>query len=258
MTAGSAGVAATVAAAVWWVAGPTPGSHRRLQRLAGVSRSRFDRRRRPSLAAVDRSASTTVAAVTLAIAAWLLVGGWLGLLVAVGGGTATRWWLLRLPTTAQSRAAAARTARLPLVVDLLAAGLAAGAPPAQVVGVVADTLALVDRRRGSADDHLVDQLHRVAGALASGAASAQAWAGLPADLDRVGEAFVRSSQTGSSITTALTDIAADLRTAQRQSWREAAARVGVASTLPMGLCFLPAFVLIGVVPTVVGLFSLVR
>ncbi|MFB9964969.1 hypothetical protein ACFFOP_20530 [Sinosporangium siamense] len=35
----------------------------------------------------------------------------------------------------------------------------------------------------------------------------------------------------------------------------AARRVGVYAVAPLGLCFLPAFVVVGVVPTMVGLAS---
>ncbi|KAE8762071.1 secretion system protein, partial [Georgenia thermotolerans] len=38
---------------------------------------------------------------------------------------------------------------------------------------------------------------------------------------------------------------------QRQA-QEAAARLGVRLVLPLGLCFLPAFVLLGIVPVVVA------
>ncbi len=36
---------------------------------------------------------------------------------------------------------------------------------------------------------------------------------------------------------------------------DAARRVGVAAALPLGVCLLPAFLLLGVVPTVASLFA---
>ena len=48
-------------------------------------------------------------------------------------------------------------------------------------------------------------------------------------------------------------MAADVRAEYRSAAEQAARRVGVLAVAPLGLCFLPAFVLLGVVPVVVGL-----
>ncbi len=52
---------------------------------------------------------------------------------------------------------------------------------------------------------------------------------------------------------ALRRAAADVRADQVQALELAAARVGVAIVLPLGLAFLPAFVLLTVIPLVVSL-----
>ena len=68
-------------------------------------------------------------------------------------------------------------------------------------------------------------------------------------------AVARSADSGAALVDALATAADDLR-AQRRSQVEADARkVGVRLTAPLGLAFLPAFVLLGVVPVVVSLVS---
>ncbi|MCU1621436.1 MAG: hypothetical protein JWL79_281, partial [Frankiales bacterium] len=48
-------------------------------------------------------------------------------------------------------------------------------------------------------------------------------------------------------------VAADARRRQAVDAHRRAARAGVLAVLPLGACFLPAFVLLGVVPAVIGL-----
>jgi hypothetical protein len=50
-------------------------------------------------------------------------------------------------------------------------------------------------------------------------------------------------------------VAADLRAARAASADGTARRVGVLAVLPLGLCFLPAFLLTGVVPVVVAVLG---
>ncbi|MFL6240602.1 MAG: type II secretion system F family protein, partial [Actinomycetes bacterium] len=52
---------------------------------------------------------------------------------------------------------------------------------------------------------------------------------------------------------ALREAADHLRRARRRAAREAAGRLGVRLVLPLGLCFLPAFVLVGVLPLVLAM-----
>ena len=47
----------------------------------------------------------------------------------------------------------------------------------------------------------------------------------------------------------------ELREQRRASARERARSVGVKTAAPLGLCFLPAFVLIGIVPTIISAFQ---
>lgn len=101
------------------------------------------------------------------------------------------------------------------------------------------------------------RLRHVGRALALGARPAEAWAPL-ADLPAAGpvvRAAVRTSDTGAALAGACLRCAAQIR-ADRDTDAEAAGqRAGVLVVLPLGCCFLPAFVLVGVVPTVIGVLD---
>jgi len=70
-----------------------------------------------------------------------------------------------------------------------------------------------------------------------------------------GRAVVRAADSGAPVADALANLADDLRRDRLIDADEVARRVAVRSAGPLGLCFLPAFVLVGVTPTVIGAFS---
>ena len=65
----------------------------------------------------------------------------------------------------------------------------------------------------------------------------------------------RSARTGEPIANALDRLGAELAARARADAEDAARRVGVRAAVPLGLCLLPAFLLIGIVPVVAGLVS---
>ena len=73
-------------------------------------------------------------------------------------------------------------------------------------------------------------------------------------LGPLARAVVRALDTGAPLAESLTHLADDLRAERRASVDETARRVAVRSAGPLGLCFLPAFVLVGIVPTIIGAF----
>jgi hypothetical protein len=74
----------------------------------------------------------------------------------------------------------------------------------------------------------------------------------PAPL-RLARAARRSGRSGSALAESLTRLAAELRADAGQRAEARAQRAGVLITAPLGLCFLPAFLAIGVVPVLIGL-----
>jgi len=129
--------------------------------------------------------------------------------------------------------------------ELLAACLRAGMPVPVAVRAVAEGL---DAPAGPA-------LRRTAELLALGADPAQAWQpALECTVTaRLAKAARRSGRSGTALAESLTRLAAAVRADARELSEARAQRAGVLIAGPLGLCFLPAFLAIGVVPVVIGL-----
>jgi pilus assembly protein TadC len=129
--------------------------------------------------------------------------------------------------------------------ELLAACLRAGMPVPVAVRAVAEGL---DAPAGPA-------LRRTAELLALGADPTQAWQ--PAlectATARLAKAARRSGRSGTALAESLTRLAAEVRAGAREQSEARAQRAGVLIAAPLGLCFLPAFLAIGVVPVLIGL-----
>ncbi|GIG40514.1 type II secretion system F family protein [Cellulomonas phragmiteti] len=129
------------------------------------------------------------------------------------------------------------------VLDLCAAAVRGGAP-------VPVALVVTGRHLGRDEG---DALVRAGTALALGAPWDVAWAGSPPSVATLARALRTGWDSGSSPAVALRAAAAGLRRERRARVRTAAGALGVRLTLPLGVCFLPAFVLLGLVPVVLGL-----
>ncbi|MGY2083040.1 type II secretion system F family protein [Blastococcus sp. SYSU DS0539] len=176
------------------------------------------------------------------LAAGLLVGGVPGVLAAIGVGVASERLLRRGPDPdGEARAALARD--LPAACDLLAACLAAGLPVAGALAAVGDAVPAP----------LGPHLRAAAALYRLGAAPRQAWADVPAELGGLGRALVRAGESGAAAVPALAALAAETRAAARAGAEAAVQRAGVWVLAPLGVCFLPAFVCLGVVPLVLGI-----
>jgi hypothetical protein len=129
--------------------------------------------------------------------------------------------------------------------ELLSACLRAGMPVPVAVRAVAEGL---DAPAGPA-------LRRTAELLALGADPAQAWQpALECTVTaRLAKAARRSGRSGTALAESLTRLAAAVRADARELSETRAQRAGVLIAGPLGLCFLPAFLAIGVVPVVIGL-----
>ena len=109
----------------------------------------------------------------------------------------------------------------------------------------------------SAPRRLAKMLFRAADLLALGADPSAAWSNSGPPLDGHGEALLRLARRSASSGTALAQGVADLAGQARHDAASAAdARAQRASVLiagPLGVCYLPAFVCLGIVPIVAGL-----
>jgi Flp pilus assembly protein TadB len=129
--------------------------------------------------------------------------------------------------------------------ELLAACLRAGMPVAVALPAIAEQL---DAPAGPA-------LRRSAQLLALGADAAQAWQPAlecPATA-RLARAARRSGRGGGALAESLSRLAAELRADAREQSEARAQRAGVLIAASLGLCFLPAFLAIGVAPVLIGL-----
>ncbi|WP_228080953.1 type II secretion system F family protein [Streptomyces profundus] len=134
---------------------------------------------------------------------------------------------------------------LPLATELLAACLAAGAEPAAAARAVG---ASIEGPVGAA-------LGRAASELRLGGEPAVVWARL-GELPGAGRLARRlelADVSGAPVVGAVAAEAADARAGRRRMAQSRARRAGVLVTAPLGLCFLPAFLLIGLAPVVLGL-----
>jgi len=176
-------------------------------------------------------------------AAGLLVGGPVGLAVAGAVTVAGERLLRRAPPDGAREFRSALLRELPGACDLLGVCLSSGVP---VAGALAAVAAAVPAPLGP-------QLRDVAALYRLGAEPRRAWAQVPADLAALGRVLVRAGESGSAVVPALRSLAADGRSAARAQTEAAVRRAGVWVLAPLGLCFLPAFLCLGVVPLVLGI-----
>jgi pilus assembly protein TadC len=72
-------------------------------------------------------------------------------------------------------------------------------------------------------------------------------------IHQLARAALRSASSGASLASVAADTAAEVRAAARDLAAARGQRASVLITGPLGLCFLPAFLALGVVPVVIGL-----
>jgi len=149
-------------------------------------------------------------------------------------------------TGRRRRAAQARERRdLAVALDLAAAALRCGQPVGTALAIAAPTV----------DGPVGARLGQVAVLLRLGADPADAWRVVAKDstLGPVAHTAQRSANSGIRLANGLEAAADDLREQLRAAAQARAHRVGVLVAAPLGLCFLPAFVCLGVVPVIIGL-----
>jgi len=136
------------------------------------------------------------------------------------------------------------SAALALTLDLVSIALRAGQPLDTALAHAADP--------GTDSGNV---LLRVAGVLRLGADGEQAWQIADEDpvLARVAATARRSATSGTRLANAFERLATDLRDDIRTNAQARGHRVGVLVAAPLGLCFLPAFVCLGIVPIIVGI-----
>jgi Flp pilus assembly protein TadB len=208
---------------------------------AARQRALFGGREAPS-----RVDPALVAALLTPVAAFVVLGLPLGPLIGVGLAPVVHRSMSRLETAAARRRSARIAAQLPTALDLMVAALEVGRPPVTAFELAAEATA----------EPLGTELGLVAGRLAIAGDSEAVWRTLAVDqsLAPVGRAFRRAATSGMPVAHVVSGVADDLRRERRAERRERSRKVAVRTAAPLGACFLPAFFLIGIVPTVIATF----
>lgn len=135
--------------------------------------------------------------------------------------------------------------RLAAAWDLLAASLHAGMPVPDAVRAIA----------GNTPVRVEQVLLRTADLLALGADPVQAWAWAREcpDTTELARAACRTARSGTALAEVAASMAERVRAHTADKAQAHAQRAAVLITGPLGLCFLPAFICLGVIPVVLGL-----
>jgi pilus assembly protein TadC len=213
-----------------------------------VAGRRSVRRRLAKLHPAENEARTRVLlAVAAGLGVAVFAGTWWGVAFGAAAGFGAYRLLGRREPARQRRERLAAAADLPLGTDLLAAALRAGAPVDRAAAEVAEALG----------GPLGERLGRTARSLRLGAEPAEAWSHI-AGVDgaaRLVAAAIRSSSSGGALAGALARLSDDLRAERSVAAEARAQKANVLIVLPLGLCFLPAFLLAGLVPVVISILG---
>lgn len=174
------------------------------------------------------------------------LSGLLGLGLAFAG----RRWTAALVHRAEVESAASngaeQTSNMPpvdtaLVLELLAAQLRAGLAPLAALGTLAEAL---NSR----------PLHTVCQRLQMGSGWGSAWSGSAAGtFGELRDALAPAYTGGAPSTALLLSLADAHRLSERRAAERAAGKLSVALVVPLGLCSLPAFICLGIVPILISL-----
>lgn len=172
--------------------------------------------------------------------------GLLGLGLAFAG----RRWTAALVHRAEVESAASNGAEqasnvppvdTALVLELLAAQLRAGLAPLAALGTLAEAL---NSR----------PLHAVCQRLQMGSGWGSAWSGSAAGtFGELRDALAPAYTGGAPSTALLLSLADAHRLSERRAAERAAGKLSVALVVPLGLCSLPAFICLGIVPILISL-----
>lgn len=183
----------------------------------------------------------------------VLTGSILGALTGVLGlglAFAGRRWTAALVHRAEVESVAGsggdQTSNVPpvdtaLVLELLAAQLRAGLAPLAALGTLAEAL---NSR----------PLHTVCQRLQMGSGWGSAWSGSAAGtFGELRDALAPAYTGGAPSTALLLSLADAHRLSERRAAERAAGKLSVALVVPLGLCSLPAFICLGIVPILISL-----
>ena len=239
------GIAAALAAvSAYFFMKPLPARRRPRNRLSRVVSSEI-----PNVV-IPISATTPAFLLVVGIGAGALLGwsfgGLFGLIVGAGAGFYVVRMLRKRENAPSHTEAAAISRDTPVFIDLLAATLASGATMRSSLAAAAHAMH---------NSPIQIRLAPVLAAIELGADPRDAWSTLIREpvLGQLATSVMRSYDTGAGLESVLVGIASDMRREHRSRVEVAARTAGVKAVIPLAVCFLPAFFVLGVVPIVASL-----
>lgn len=228
-------IAVLVAMSVWLLVPPSPDP--RLRAL-------LHRPRSGGTASGTGRRAVLTAAATAAVGSYLLLGGAAGILAAAGCMVVIPRALTRLESRGTRERREQWERQAPMLADLLAALLASGATVRDALQAAAAAM----------PEPTAQALRPVVSAIDLGADPASAWRTASVAAHRpIVDAIVRAHESGAPASALLARAADDIRRERRRTVEVAARSAGVRAVAPLAACFLPAFLLLGVVPVVASL-----
>jgi Flp pilus assembly protein TadB len=236
MTAIALFTALSAAISTWcWF---TPTASGRLRAVRAAARGRTAKQRHVPAGPVVAVALSLTVAVMLGLGAAALTG----VVLAVASPRISRWWSSR----SQNSQRQALTLQVPTALALMVAAINAGRSPQGGLEAV----------RKATRGALGAELGRVVERLHASSDPVAVWSQLgDSPLAAVGRAIARAEASGTAVSRALEDVAQELQRDRQRYRSELAERLGVLTTIPMGLCFLPGFMLVTVVPLLLGIID---
>ncbi len=197
-------------------------------------------------------------ATAICVAGMALAPGLWWVVIAVAGVAGVV--LGQLPTRRSAAQRAADRRLIAVHAELLASCLDAGMAVGPALRAVSDVMTEPGPVAGGIrpdDGGPLAVLDAVAAMLSLGAEPGTAWriVDLDEDLAPLAAAARRSAVGGGGLAQAVREHAAHLRQETASASVRAAGRAGVLMTAPLGVCFLPAFLCLGLAPVVVGLLG---
>ncbi|HLR94428.1 MAG TPA: type II secretion system F family protein [Jiangellaceae bacterium] len=187
-----------------------------------------------------------LASLSVGVGVWYLAGdslGWFGgMLSGLGVGVTALVILNRAEPAGVVAAREQARTTLPLFVDLVVAAVRAGCP----VSVAVDQVA------AAVPGPLSSQLASISTRASVSADPAAVWAGMATDpvCGALARAVAGALGRGVSPVATLERVASDARADARWEAEARSRSLGARAAAPLGLCFLPAFVLLGIVPLI--------
>jgi Flp pilus assembly protein TadB len=183
-------------------------------------------------------------AILLAVTAALIIGGVAGIVAGVVVAVAAWRFVGKMESPAARKRRERLAVGLPHVVDLMAACMSVGASPSSAI----------ERVSRAVEAPMCQELAAISARLRFGVDPARVWSELGShpQLGPLGRCVARATESGASVADAMHRLAADQRRASRAEVESRARAVGVKAAVPLGVCLLPAFILVGVVPLVAG------